>query len=138
MFSNLSPPPNKALDKGGKLRVQQVVGSFLYYTRLVNVTILHTMNSIAAESSKPTERTMKHVEQHFDYMHTNTNPTADVHYHASNMILNVHLNVSYLSVSRRRSNLADNVLRRHVFLSLQCCFSKICPRHVATCREMSC
>ena len=48
---------SKLLDKEGKLCVQQVIGSFLYYARAVNMTILHALNPIAAESSKPTERT---------------------------------------------------------------------------------
>jgi len=50
---------SKLLDKEGKLRVQQVVGSFLYYARAVDMTILHALNSIATESSKPTDRTME-------------------------------------------------------------------------------
>ena len=53
---------SKLLDKEGKLCVQQVIGSFLYYVRAVDMTILHALNPIAAESSKPTERTMERVE----------------------------------------------------------------------------
>ena len=53
---------SKLLDKEGKLSVQQVIGSFLYYAREVDMTILHALNLIAAESSKPTERTMERVE----------------------------------------------------------------------------
>ena len=83
---------SKALDKNGKLRVQQVVGSFLYYARAVDMTILHTLNSIAADSSKPTERTMERVDQLLDYMHTH--PDAVMRYYASDMILNVHSDAS--------------------------------------------
>jgi hypothetical protein len=86
---------SKLLDKEGKLRVQQVISSFLYYARAVDMTILHALNSIAAESSKPTERTMERVEQLLDYMHTY--PNAVVRYYASDMILNVHSDASYLS-----------------------------------------
>ena len=92
---------SKLLDKEGKLRVQQVIGSFLYYARAVDMTILHALNSIAAESSKPTERTMERVEQLLDYMHTY--PNAVVRYYASDMILNVHSDASYLSAGRGRS-----------------------------------
>ena len=92
---------SKLLDKEGKLRVQQVIGSFLYYARAVDMTMLHALNSIAAESSKPTERTMERVEQLLDYMHTY--PNAVVRYYASDMILNVHSDASYLSAGRGQS-----------------------------------
>jgi hypothetical protein len=89
------------LDKEGKLCVQQVVGSFLHYARAVDMTMLHALNSIAADSSKPTKRTIEQVEELLDYMHTN--PTAVVRYHTSDMILNVHLDASYLSAGCGRS-----------------------------------
>ena len=62
------------------------------------MTILHALNSIAAESSKPTDHTMERVDQLLDYMHTN--PNAAVRYYASDMILNVHSDASYLSAGR--------------------------------------
>ena len=61
------------LDEEEQLRVQHVVGSFLYYTQVVNMTIIHVLNLIAADSSKPTERTIERVEQLLDYMHTTPN-----------------------------------------------------------------
>ena len=65
------------------------------------MTILHALNSIAADSSKPTERTMERVDQLLDYMHTH--PDAGMRYYASDMILNVHSDASYLSAGRGRS-----------------------------------
>ena len=53
-----------------KKYMQQVVGSFLYYARAVDMTILHALNSIAAEQADPTVRTMRRVKQFLDYMHT--------------------------------------------------------------------
>ena len=44
---------------------------------------------------------MERVKQLLDYMHTD--PNAVVHYHASDMILNVHSDASYLSAGRGRS-----------------------------------
>ena len=41
--------------------VQQVVGSFLYYARAVDPTILMALSSIAADQSKPTENTCKTI-----------------------------------------------------------------------------
>ena len=66
------------------------------------MTVLHALNLIAAEGS--TEYTVEHVEQLIDYMCTN--PTNDVRYHASDMILNIHLNVLIIPVSwpREKTN----------------------------------
>ena len=64
----ISPP----LNKEDKKIVQQVVGSFLYYARAVDMTILHALNSIALEQSNPTERTMERVIQLMDYMYTHS------------------------------------------------------------------
>ena len=84
---------SKPLDEEGKLCVQQVVGSLWYYAWMFNMTSLHALNSIVADSAKPTKQTMKRINQLLDYMHTN--PNAVIHYHASDMILNVHSDASY-------------------------------------------
>ena len=65
------------------------------------MTIIHALNLIAADSSKTTQHTMERIEQLLGYMHTN--PTAIVRDHASDMILNVHSDASYLSAGRGRS-----------------------------------
>ena len=46
-----SPP----LDDAGKKWIQQIIGSFLYYARAVNPTILMALSDIACQSSKPTQ-----------------------------------------------------------------------------------
>ena len=92
-----SPP----LDKAGKKRIQQVVGSFLYYARAVDPTILMALSEIASQQNKPTEVTMKWVNQFLDYMATN--PHAKIRYRASDMILNLHSDASYLSAANARS-----------------------------------
>ena len=71
-----------------KKYIQQVVGSFLYYARAVDMTILHALNLIAAEQADPTVRTMRRVKQLLDYMHTHQD--AVIRFHASDMVLNVH------------------------------------------------
>jgi hypothetical protein len=92
-----SPP----LDDAGKKRIQQIVGSFLYYARAVNPTILMALSDIACQSAKPTERTKQRVDQFLDYMWTH--PDAKIRYRASDMILNVHFDASYLSAPKARS-----------------------------------
>ena len=50
------------LDKAGKKRVQQIVGSILYYARAVDPTILMALSEILSQQSAPTENTMKRVD----------------------------------------------------------------------------
>jgi hypothetical protein len=82
-------------DNAGKKRIQQVVCSFLYYARAVDVTILMALSDIATQQSVPTENTKKQVDQFLDYMWTQ--PDDKICFRASNMILNVHSSASYLS-----------------------------------------
>ena len=97
----VNEPESPAVGKEDEKYIRQVVGSFLYYARAVDLTILTALSDIASEQSKPTEKTMKRVEQLLDYMHTN--PNAVIRFCASDMILNLHSDVSYLSAARGRS-----------------------------------
>ena len=99
-----APPPEDTsppLDKEGKKYIQQVVGSFLYYARAVDATILMALSAIAADQANPTENTRKRVKQFLDYMHTH--PDAKIRYKASDMVLNIHSDASYLTAARSRS-----------------------------------
>jgi len=82
-------------------RVQQIVSSFLYYARAVDPTILMALSEISSQQSAPTENTMKRVNQFLDYMWTH--PDAIKRYRASDMILNVHSDASYLSAPKAHS-----------------------------------
>lgn len=81
--------------------IQQVVGRFLYYVQALDMTILTSLNAIASEHVKPMERTTTRVHQLLDYM--GTHPTAVIRFRASDMILNVHSDASYLSAGKARS-----------------------------------
>ena len=83
------------------LKVQQVVGSILYYARAVDMTALMSLSTIATEQAKATGRTIETMEQLLDYMASN--PDATMRFRASDMILNIHSDASYLSVSKGRS-----------------------------------
>ena len=85
-------------------RIQQVVGGVLYYARAVDCTVLAALSSIASEQSEATEGTEKKVKQLLDYL--TTRPSATVRYHASEMVLNIHSDASYLSETRARSRVA--------------------------------
>jgi hypothetical protein len=85
------------------LTIQKVNGSILYYARAVDPTVLITLNDIATEQTKATEKTQAATNQLLDYLATQ--PDATIRYHASDMTLHIHSDASYLSVSNARSRL---------------------------------
>jgi hypothetical protein len=85
------------------LTIQKVTGSVLYYARAVDPTVLMPLNDIATEQTKATEKTQATINQLLDYLATH--PDATVRYHASDMILQIHSDASYLSYSNAHSRL---------------------------------
>jgi hypothetical protein len=85
------------------LTIQKVTGSVLYYARAVDPTVLMPLNDIATEQTKATEKTQATTNQMTDYLATH--PDATIRYHASDMVLHIHSDASYLSVSNARSRL---------------------------------
>jgi hypothetical protein len=85
------------------LTIQKVTQSVLYYARAGNPTVLMPLNDIATEKTKATEKTQAATNQMLDYLATH--PDATIRYHASDMILHIHSDASYLSVSNARSRL---------------------------------
>jgi hypothetical protein len=75
----------------------------LYYARAVDPTVLMPLNDIATEHTKATEQTQAATNQLLDYLATHLDAT--IRYHASDMILHIHSDASYLSVSNARSRL---------------------------------
>ncbi len=98
---NQAPSPldkSPCLNKAQKKCIQQIVGSFLYYARAVDPTILMALSEIALQQAAPTENTMERVNQFLDYMWTH--PDVIIWYLASDMILNIHSDASYLSAPK--------------------------------------
>jgi hypothetical protein len=85
------------------LNIQKVTGSILYYARAVDPTVLMPLNDIATERKKVTDKTQAATNKLMDYLATHTD--ANIRYHASDMILHIHSDASYLSVSNARSRL---------------------------------
>ena len=81
--------------------IQHVIGSILYYARAVDITVLMALSSIAIEQSKGTTNTMEKAKQLLDYLASN--PDATLRFKASDMVMNVHSDASYLSESDARS-----------------------------------
>ncbi len=86
------------LDNKGKKRIQKITGSILYYARAVDMTVLMALSTIAMSQAKPTENTMERCVQLLNYLATHAN--AKIRFNASDMIMNIHLDVSYLSESK--------------------------------------
>jgi hypothetical protein len=61
------------------------------------------LNDIVTEQTKATDKTQAATSQLLDYLATH--PDATIRYHASDMILHIHSDASYLSVSNARSRL---------------------------------
>ena len=99
----MTAPP---LNEKGKKFTQQVCGKFLFLGRAVDSTLLCPISVIAAQSSTPTEDTMKYTMQFLDYVATQEE--AILTFNASDMKLAVHSNASYLSEPKERSRAGGN------------------------------
>ncbi len=76
-------------------QVQKIVGSILYYAGMVNMTVLMALSMIASKRTKGMECTLEKAYQVLDHLAMHHN--AMVQFCASNMVMNIHLDVSYLS-----------------------------------------
>jgi hypothetical protein len=94
---DMSPP----LFDGDVKNVQQVIGSILYYAHTIDLTVLMELSTIASKQAKGTENTMLKTKQLLDYLVMH--PDTTVRFHASDMILNIHLDASYLSEANAHS-----------------------------------
>jgi len=86
--------------------IQRVIGSILYYAQAVDIMVLMALSSIAIEQSKGTTNKMEKAKQLLDYLATY--PNATIQFQASDMIMNVHSDTSYLSESGARSRACDH------------------------------
>jgi hypothetical protein len=89
------------LDAKGIKRVQQIVGSILYYARAVDMKVLMALSAIAVEQTKATTRMLGKCMQLLDYLASNSE--AKVRFYASDMIMNIHSDASYLLETGARS-----------------------------------
>jgi hypothetical protein len=82
-------------------KLQQPTGTLLYYARAVDPTLIMPINVLASEQSKATEVTADKVIKLLNYC--NTHPETKIRYHASDMILHIHSDASYLSENEAKS-----------------------------------
>ena len=98
------------LGKESKKYIRQVLGTFLYYARAVDPTMLVALSAISSEQAYPTRATMKKVDQFLDYAASREQSVLT--YEASDMVLEVHSDALYLSESKARSRAGG-----HFFMS---------------------
>ena len=113
---------SQPLTKEEKHKIQQIIGSLLYYGRAVDPTILVALGSIASQQNQPTETTAAAVTKLLNYV--STHPNATIRYHKSDMILHVHSDASYLSEPQARSRAGG-----HFYLSNKNCPTPNGPIH---------
>jgi hypothetical protein len=92
-----------ALSNKGVKKLQQLMGTLLYYARAVDPTLIMSINVLASEQSRATSVTADKVIKLLNYC--STHPETKIRYHASEMILYIHSDASHLSEreSKRRA-----------------------------------
>jgi hypothetical protein len=85
-------------------RVQEVLGTLMYYARAVHNTMLAALGSIASCQTHATTATMEAILQLLNYCATHTDTT--IRYYASGMCLKIESDASYSSETKARSRAA--------------------------------
>jgi hypothetical protein len=83
------------------LWLQQLIGTFLYYARAVDPTILVAINKLAAQQTTATEKTIAAAKHLLGYLAAY--PNASIRYRPSTMQLTGQSDASYLSEPKARS-----------------------------------
>jgi hypothetical protein len=82
-------------------KLQKLTGTLLYYARAVDPTLSMPLNVLASEQSNATEVTADKVIKLLNYC--NNHPETKIRYHASDMILHIHSDASYISENEAKS-----------------------------------
>jgi hypothetical protein len=98
---DLSP----ALSPADTTLVQQIVGVVLWYARGVDGTLLKAVNSVGSAQANPTAAVKAAAIHLLHYGHTY--PNASITYRASDMILSIDADASYLGETGARSRAAS-------------------------------
>ena len=99
-----APDDSNLLDPVETKYIQSLIGTFLYYGRALDGTILPALNSIATQQAQPTEQTKKRCQRLLDYL--NTYPNICLRFHASDMILKIDSDAAYLVLPKAKSRIA--------------------------------
>jgi hypothetical protein len=86
-------------------RIQEIIGTLLFYGRAIDSTMLVALGTIASKQTKGTQATDQAIKQLLNY--ASAHPDATVRYHTSDMCLHTHSGTSYLSEANARSRAGD-------------------------------
>jgi hypothetical protein len=95
------PTPSLAISDKDVNKLQQLTGTLLYYAKAVDPTLIMPINVLSSEQSNATEVTADKVIKMLNYC--NKHPETKILYHASDMILHIHSDASYLSDNEAKS-----------------------------------
>jgi hypothetical protein len=100
--TQLTPEPDDSAppDKAGITRLQEIIGTLLYYARAVDSTMLVAFGSLASAQANGTQSTAKACTHLLNYYATH--PDAIIRYTVSGMVLHLHSDTSYLSEAKAR------------------------------------
>jgi hypothetical protein len=101
--SQLTPTPDDTdlLPPSTLTRIQEVIGTLLFYGRAIDSNMLVTLGTITSQPSKGTQATEQALTQLINYAAAYLDGT--VRYHDSDMNLHVHSDSSYLSEASAHS-----------------------------------
>ena len=89
-----APDTTAPLDAKDTKHVQEVLGMLLFYAHAVDSTMLPTIGTLASQQAHGTKATLEALTQLLNYC--TTHPDAKVRFIASDMVLHVHSDASYL------------------------------------------
>jgi hypothetical protein len=89
------------LDADNKRHVQEVLGTFLFYSRAVDITMLNAIGTIAMQQSTPTQVIMDAIVKLLNY--AASHPNAKLQFRARDMLLWINSDASYLSETQSQS-----------------------------------
>ena len=83
-------------------RLQQIIGTFLFYGRALDPTLLTALSELSSAQATATDATKRACQQFLDYCASH--PDGAIRYQASDMILKLHSDSSYLNAVGARSH----------------------------------
>ena len=109
------------LNSTGTKKVRQIVGCLLYYARVLDNTLLVALNTLSQNQATPAtniKQLCTHVKNYCV-----TYPNVGLRYHATNMILQVDSNASFLIASEAKSRVVayfclQNIIRHKRLMHL--------------------
>ena len=107
-------PMTQPIDDATKLspqgikHLQQIMGTFLFYSRAVDPTMLMALSIITTEQTQGTQTTKEKAEHFLTY--ATTHPNATIKFYKSDMILKIHSDTSYLLERQGKSHAGGHFL----------------------------